>query len=623
MPLQRLKMPARQVTLAHVPGTGSGKPRQASGVIEQVRGDARQVGGIAPAEPRAGAAPDNLAQTAGSRGQDGHAGSHSLDGREAERLIARGHDAEGRPPEQIGDILTMTEDVEAGLGGERGGQRAPADERETGARMPGADGRPRGRQDILPLASVDGADADQHGVVGRRAEGLAEPVGAATGGEGGGVDEIGEHRAARTQAHPEAPPSREGVGRDGEDAAMEPSVQLRMVRMEVGEAGDAVQELETGGEVARPGEVRMDKPDRLGAAEVGHPAKLAERPAREIRGKKGHLATGGLGNPGAGRRGEPDAVATGRQERRQPARVDDGAVATRVGGGNQHIHTTNLAIPKGLGNPRVARGRAGTKVDGMSLHRSLLLAAALPLALAAAPSFEDNFDGPEVDRAKWEVQEQPRKGAFNTARALTLKDGILRITTFTEEGRHFTGFLTSAKRFEQVQGRFEARIRFNTQPGMWSAFWSMPMTFGRSKDPAKADIDGLELDIVEHLHKFGGHYDTTIHWGGYGKPHQRTATHRNEPANPANKGFHTYAVEWDESGYRFFHDGRLTWQAPQHVPVSKAPQHLIVSSEVVEGGRGWAGIVPEGGYGPKATSAAWMEVDWVRAWPKPAKDPAR
>ena len=53
------------------------------------------------------------------------------------------------------------------------------------------------------------------------------------------------------------------------------------------------------------------------------------------------------------------------------------------------------------------------------------------------------------------------------------------------------------------------------------------------------------------------------------------------------------------------------------MPVSKAPQHLIVSSEVVDGG--WAGKVPEGGFGPKATSAAWLEVDWVRAWPKGAK----
>lgn len=249
-----------------------------------------------------------------------------------------------------------------------------------------------------------------------------------------------------------------------------------------------------------------------------------------------------------------------------------------------------------------------------------LILLALPLAAFASvpnptgmsPSFVDEFEGAEIDTTKWAVQEQPRKGAFNTARALTLKNGILRITTFTEEGKHYTGFLTSARKHQQVHGRFEARLRFSTVPGMWSAFWSMPMTFGKSKDPAKADVDGLELDIVEHLHKFGGDFDTTIHWGGYGAPHQRTATKRQKPARPANQGWHTYGLEWSDAGYRFFYDGAFIWQAPKEVPISDAPQHLIISSEVVDGG--WAGKVPEGGYGPKATSTAWFEIDWVRAW---------
>ena len=252
------------------------------------------------------------------------------------------------------------------------------------------------------------------------------------------------------------------------------------------------------------------------------------------------------------------------------------------------------------------------------------LACALVAALAGAASpgpgytltFEDNFDGPALDPAKWRVVEGPRKGAINTARAVSVKGGVLRLTTFTEEGRHLTGFLSTEKRFEQVQGRFEARIRFSSVPGMWSAFWMMPMTYGRSKDPAKADVDGLELDIVEHLAAFGGQFDSTIHWGGYGPPHQRTRTRRNKPASPANEGWHTYALEWSSKGYQVFYDGQLMWDAPKDIPVSRAPQHLKVTSEVVDGG--WAGKVPEGGYGGPGRSKAWMEVDWVRAWKLPA-----
>lgn len=243
------------------------------------------------------------------------------------------------------------------------------------------------------------------------------------------------------------------------------------------------------------------------------------------------------------------------------------------------------------------------------------LAGAKPPMDGLVMTFEDTFDGQAIDRSKWQVHEGSRKGAVNTARAVSVRDGALRITTFTEDGRHLTGFLSTAGKFEQVQGYFEARIKFSPMPGMWSAFWMMPMTYGRSKDPAKADIDGAEIDIVEHLAAFGGHFDSTIHWGGYGPPHQRTRTQRNKPASPANEGWHTYGLDWSPKGYRVFYDGQLMWTAPADIPVSRAPQHLKVTSEVKDGG--WAGKVPAGGYGSLAESKAWMEVDWVRAW-KPA-----
>ena len=248
----------------------------------------------------------------------------------------------------------------------------------------------------------------------------------------------------------------------------------------------------------------------------------------------------------------------------------------------------------------------------MLRHLSLLLASGTLLSAAGALTFEDNFDGIAIDGKKWEVQDVARRDARNTPRAVDVRGGVLRVTTFTENGQHRTGFLTTQGKFQQVQGRFEARIRFSNQPGMWSAFWSMPMTYGKSKNPDKADVDGLELDIVEQLHGFGGHFDTTIHWGGYGPPHQRTRTQRNKPAAPANQGWHTYAVEWDADGYRFFYDGEPSWVAPKDIPIGRAPQHIILSSEVKDGG--WAGKVPQGSYGDKSESKAFFEVDWVRAW---------
>lgn len=71
-------------------------------------------------------------------------------------------------------------------------------------------------------------------------------------------------------------------------------------------------------------------------------------------------------------------------------------------------------------------------------------------------------------------------------------------------------------------------------------------------------------------------------------------------------------MEWTGKGYRFFYDDQLMWDAPKDIPVSRAPQHVKVTSEVVDGG--WAGKVPPGGFGTVEKSKAWMEVDWVRAW---------
>ena len=253
------------------------------------------------------------------------------------------------------------------------------------------------------------------------------------------------------------------------------------------------------------------------------------------------------------------------------------------------------------------------------LQRSLAFLVAAVQAVAAPPpdqgyvrTLAEEFDGASLDPARWTAQDAPRRDARNSPRAVAVRGGVLTLTTFTEDGKHFTGFVTSERKFQQTQGYFEARIRFAPAGGMWAAFWMMPMTYGKSKDPAKADVDGVEIDIVEHLAQFGGHFDTTLHWGGYGQPHQRTRTQRNKPAKPANAGWHTYAVQWEPEGYRFFYDDAPAWTAPKDVPVSRAPQHLLLTCEVKD--KGWAGAVPAGGFGDAAESKVKMEVDWVRVW---------
>jgi len=102
------------------------------------------------------------------------------------------------------------------------------------------------------------------------------------------------------------------------------------------------------------------------------------------------------------------------------------------------------------------------------------------------------------------------------------------------------------------------------------------------------EFDGTVLDTSKWSHRLLGKRHVTDDLG-------------------LGQSFHIYGVEWTETEYRFFVDGRLTWTAS---PVSRRPQYIILSSEVHD--RSWAGTAPAEGYGSLGTSRTKMVVDYVR-----------
>jgi beta-glucanase (GH16 family) len=110
--------------------------------------------------------------------------------------------------------------------------------------------------------------------------------------------------------------------------------------------------------------------------------------------------------------------------------------------------------------------------------------------------FEDDFQGTALGPA-WNALSEPRRDALSTPQAVAVSGGVLTVTTFTgTDGVHRTGFLTTEGNVEARRGYFEARIRFNTSPGSWCAFWLATATIGDPLgDPATA---GVESDVVEH-----------------------------------------------------------------------------------------------------------------------------
>ena len=236
--------------------------------------------------------------------------------------------------------------------------------------------------------------------------------------------------------------------------------------------------------------------------------------------------------------------------------------------------------------------------------------------VAASPDgytlvWSDEFNATSLDINKW-IYWLPgeRRDAVNTPDAVSLTNGCLTITSFTKAGQHFTGMISTKGKFEPVHGYWEARIRFDDSPGMWSAFWLQSPTMGRPVgDTAKA---GIEIDICEHrvVGKTGENLapkvQHTLHWDGYGRSHK--SKEQITPEMKLDAGFHTYGFEWTDSAYKFYVDGQLTWTVTN--AISNAKEFACLSSEIKDGD--WAGRIPADGYGDLSASKTRMVVDYVR-----------
>ena len=257
---------------------------------------------------------------------------------------------------------------------------------------------------------------------------------------------------------------------------------------------------------------------------------------------------------------------------------------------------------------------------------SLLLTGAVSHA-APPPGYvlnwSDEFDGSTLDTNKWNHRlPGPRNDSINTSNAVSVTNGILTLTTYTEGGTNFTGMIGTEKLYMPRYGYFEARVNFNDSPGEWSAFW---MTSSNMVIPGDPHANGLEIDIVEHRsvnqNNVLNHNRavSNLHWDGYGTAHKTVSS--GLVGSGLSTGWHLFAMEWKTNFQNFYYDGVLVWgvtnstaqdPVPPEVPVSQTNQYFILSSEVRGGD--WAGTIPAGGYGTRATSTTKFNIDYVRSY---------
>ena len=185
--------------------------------------------------------------------------------------------------------------------------------------------------------------------------------------------------------------------------------------------------------------------------------------------------------------------------------------------------------------------------------------------------FFDEFSGPELDRAAWNVvgpgfwvnnEQQAYVDEAETVYMANVEgasDGALvlhprfREGFTTPRGRvcdFVSGRIDSRGKFEFVHGRAEARIRMPDAVGVWPAFWLL----GGGRWP-----DSGEIDIMEYV----GHKEwigVALHGPGYsGETPLVNRFYFQAPEDVTS--WHVYAVDWSTDEIVFLVDDRVAYRA--------------------------------------------------------------
>lgn len=150
-------------------------------------------------------------------------------------------------------------------------------------------------------------------------------------------------------------------------------------------------------------------------------------------------------------------------------------------------------------------------------------------------------------------------------------------------------------------GKVEARIKIPAGKGIWPAFWMLGDNISQVGWPKCG-----EIDIMEHINSVP-QINGTIHWDNNGHSQYGGDTVVNSTQ------YHIYAVEWDDTGIKWFLDGNKYWEANILNNINgtnefHAPFFILLNLAI---GGNWPG-------NPDASTAFpdTMFVDYVRVYQK-------
>jgi beta-glucanase (GH16 family) len=174
--------------------------------------------------------------------------------------------------------------------------------------------------------------------------------------------------------------------------------------------------------------------------------------------------------------------------------------------------------------------------------------------------WSDEFDGKEIDKAKWKYDTGGHgfgnnELQFYTDRAANsyVEGGALVIHALPEkfENRSYTSAKLQS-RTAWTTGRFEFRVKLPKGRGVWPAIWMMPSDMKKYGGWPQCG----EIDILEQLGHEPNRVYGTLHFGNPHPPAGKGASVALKQGSLCDD-WHDYALEWVPGEMRWFVDGEL------------------------------------------------------------------
>lgn len=265
----------------------------------------------------------------------------------------------------------------------------------------------------------------------------------------------------------------------------------------------------------------------------------------------------------------------------------------------------------------------------LSFHIQVCTIYALSSTTCPNIVWNDEFNGNTLDTSRWRVRHGDgcqygfwmcgwgnHEQQYYTQDSIIVSNGLLKINVkqdFWPDGneRFTSGRIESISRDHPlpIYGRFEAKMKFPVDNGIWPAFWMLPVNNTYGPWPKSG-----ELDIMENIGYRPKRSESCVHWGnGIGNKHKyKHGLIDILDGSQLNSEFHRFAIEKEKDEVRFYVNDVLFYsRTKEEIGRSFIWPFNEEFMFIINVAIGWPKL-PQISALPTV-----MEIDYVRVWDQP------